>query len=80
MKYLIIVISIIFSFYIFFCILLYTKQEKLLFFPTVTDTTHYERLENDPNLQNIQLPTSDGNILDGWIQKVEDPKYVLLYF
>ena len=68
------------SLYILLCIFMYLFQGQLLFFPRAPYLPHYEKISKNPSLQNIQIHTEDGNILDGWMQKGEDKSYTVLYF
>ncbi len=80
LKVLGIIILILASFYILLCIFLYFYQECLLFFPSVPYLPHYEKILANKNLRNIQLQTSDGVFLDGWMQLSPEKKVTILYF
>lgn len=62
------------------CIFMYFYQEKLLFFPRPTDVVQFEKMANSRSVERLQIQTSDGNTLDGWIQKDQKATETILYF
>lgn len=80
LKFFLSIIFIAITAYILLCIFMYFTQARLLFFPPKVQSSHYEKISQNSNLENIQIATKDGNTLDGWKQRGTNKKYILLYF
>lgn len=66
------------SIYVFFCIILYVFQDKLLFFPDryLVGTPASAGLK----YEDVTIVTKDDVVLHGWFVPSEDEKAVLLFF
>lgn len=81
-KFLLLLFSVIFLAYFAVLLVLYFNQEKLIFFQQKSAIKITEELKKKTNIEEINLQTSDGNNLNGWIIKndSEQKSRLVIYF
>lgn len=76
-KILIVSLKLVLILYILICLLLYFLQEKLLFFPEILDKDH--KFSFTQPFEEINIPTSDNNVLNALLFKSPNPKGLIFY-
>ncbi|MEN8138342.1 MAG: alpha/beta fold hydrolase [Bacteroidota bacterium] len=76
-KKLLKLLKVIFGLYIVLCVLLYSFQEKLIFFPQKLEKNY--QFNFDQEFEELNIKASDGKLLNGLLFKADSTKGLIFY-
>jgi len=76
-KIILVTLASIIGIYILICILLFTFQEKLIFFPKKLDKDY--QFQFDQKFEELNIPSTDGVLLNGLLFEADPSKGLIFY-